>query len=181
MTTDLMIRDARGLKDANAIAAAHAESWRATYRGILSDDYLDGPILEERQKLWRARFAEEPPLAVLGFDGDTLAGFVCAFVNEDPRWGSRIDNVHVLPAYKRRGLATRLMCATAERLCTMAPETPVYLWVYEANHAARATYESLGGCLTEQAPRTGADGTDAPALRYIWPAPAAIGARHGGS
>jgi len=181
MVTDFVVRDANGLDDADAIAAAHAESWRATYRGILSDAYLDGPIEEERRNLWRARFADAPPpLTVVGWVGDTLAGFACAFARDDARWGTRIDNLHVLPVFKRRGLATQLMCAVANRIETLAPDTPVYLWVYDVNDAARAAYESLGGRLAERGSRTGADGTDAPALRYTWPSPASIGVDAGG-
>lgn len=177
MTEEFVLRDAAGPADADAIALAHAESWRATYRGILSDSYLDGPIEEERRRLWRARFAENPPPpTVAAWAGENLAGFACAFVNEDRQWGSRIDNLHVLPAFKRRGLATRLMRAIGGRLVDAAPTTPVYLWVYDVNAPARATYESLGGTLTESAPRIGADGTAAPALRYTWPMPAMIGA-----
>ncbi len=176
MMTDFVIRDARGVDDADAIAAVHAASWRATYRGILSDAYLDGPIDEERQRFWRARFTNEPfPLTVAAFVDGSMAGFACAFANEDARWGTRIDNLHVLSGYKRRGLATRLMRALASRIEIVAPETPVYLWVYEVNRAARAAYESLGGRLTEHGSRTGAGGTAAPALRYTWLSPAAIG------
>ena len=177
MVMGFVIGDAHGVDDADAIAAAHAESWRATYRGILSDAYLDGPIDKERRRLWRKRFADaSPPLTVVGYEGETLAGFACAFVKDDARWGTRIDNLHVLPAFKRRGLATQLMRVLAGRIDAVAPDTPVYLWVYEVNHAARAAYESLGGRLTEHGSRTGADGTDAPALRYTWTSPAEIGA-----
>ncbi len=177
MAEDFVIRDATGIADADAIALAHAESWRATYRGILSDAYLDGPIEDERRRLWRARFAEVPaPPTVAAWADDALAGFACAFIREDPHWGSRIDNLHVLPKFKRQGLATRLMRTIASRLVDTAPDVPVYLWVYDVNAPARATYESLGGMLAERAPRTGADGTAAPALRYTWPTPAAIGA-----
>ena len=176
MTTDFVIRDAQGNDDADAIAAVHAASWRATYRGILSDAYLDGPIDQERRELWRARFADDVPPTVVACAGDAVVGFACAFANEDARWGSRIDNLHVLPNHKRRGLATRLMRAVAGRLEALAPSVPVYLWVYEVNHTARATYESLGGQLTEHGSRTGADGTATPALRYTWPSPSMVGA-----
>lgn len=174
---DIAIRDARGEDDAHAIAAVQAESWRATYRGILTDAYLAGPIDAERRDFWRARFADQVPPTVVACVGDSVVGFACAFAEEDARWGSRIDNLHVLPSHRRRGLATRLMRALADRLEAAAPEVPVYLWVYEVNQTARATYESLGGRLTEQGSRTGADGSVAPALRYTWPMPAAIGAK----
>ena len=175
MAPHFVIRDVRSEGDADAIAAVHAESWRAAYRGILSDAYLDGPIDAERRRLWRARFADQASATVVACAGDIVVGFACAFAEEDARWGSRIDNLHVLPSHQRQGLATRLMYAVADRLHAAAPEVPVYLWVYVVNQTARATYESLGAQLTEHGSRTGADGSTAPALRYTWPKPAAIG------
>lgn len=175
MVPHFVIRDVRSEGDADAIAAVHAESWRTAYRGILSDAYLDGPIDAERRRLWRARCADQAPATVVACNGDMVVGFACAFAEEDTLWGSRIDNLHVLPSHQRQGLATRLLYAVADRLNAMAPEVPVYLWVYVVNQAARATYESLGGRLTERGLRTGADGTTAPALRYTWPTPTAIG------
>jgi len=35
-------------RDAEVVAALHAASWRDAYRGILTDAYLDGDILGER-------------------------------------------------------------------------------------------------------------------------------------
>lgn len=176
MEPEIVIGDA-GAGDAAAIAAVHAESWRATYRGILGDTYLDGPIEAERERLWRARFTETPPpLVVVARDGAAVVGFACAFPDKDPRWGALIDNLHVLPSHKRRRLATRLMEALARRIAAVSPAAPLYLWAYEVNRAARATYESLGGRRVERAPRTGADGTSAPAIRYTWPSPKAIAA-----
>ena len=167
MVPHFVIRDVRSEGDADAIAAVHAESWRTAYRGILSDAYLDGPIDAERRRLWRARCADQAPATVVACNGDMVVGFACAFAEEDTRWGSRLDNLHVLPSHQRQGLAPRLLYAVADRLTAIAPEV--------VNQAARATYESLGGRLTERGLRTGADGTTAPALRYTWPTPTAIG------
>jgi hypothetical protein len=38
--------------DAETIAALHTESWRKTYQGILPDDFLAGPILEQHEQEW---------------------------------------------------------------------------------------------------------------------------------
>ena len=40
------------------IAPIHAESWRATYRGIFTDSYLDGEVAKERLSHWQARVPE---------------------------------------------------------------------------------------------------------------------------
>jgi hypothetical protein len=79
--------------DAAAIATLHAESWRAAYRGMYSDDYLDGPVFEDRLRVWNERFS--PPsseqFVLLGLDGDDVLGFVCAYGRADPTWGTLID------------------------------------------------------------------------------------------
>jgi GNAT superfamily N-acetyltransferase len=35
---------------------------------------------------------------------DRLMGFICAFGGHDPIWGSLIDNLHVHPSAKGKGL-----------------------------------------------------------------------------
>ena len=47
---------AAGMADAVAIAQLHTRSWQTAYRGILSDDFLQGPLPENRRVLWH-----EPP------------------------------------------------------------------------------------------------------------------------
>jgi hypothetical protein len=46
-----------GAVDADAIADLHADSWRRHYRGAYTDEYLDGPIAEERRAVWADRLS----------------------------------------------------------------------------------------------------------------------------
>lgn len=176
MSEPVTLRDA-GAADAAAIAAVHVASWRATYRGIMADAYLDGPVEQERAKVWAERMgAAEPPLVVVAEHDGAVVGFACAFPAEDAEWGTRIDNLHVLPGYQRQGIATRMMRTLAARIATVEPELPVFLWVYDVNSTARAAYRSLGGRPAEKGTRTGADGSVTAAWRMTWPQPLAIGA-----
>ena len=47
--------------DAAAIAKLHADSWRVAYRGMLSDEYLNGPVFDERLAVWTQFLQEHPP------------------------------------------------------------------------------------------------------------------------
>ncbi|MBI5268002.1 MAG: GNAT family N-acetyltransferase, partial [candidate division Zixibacteria bacterium] len=47
--------------DAPAIAELHAASWRTAYRGVLSDTYLDGNIIDERTAVWHSRLTSPEP------------------------------------------------------------------------------------------------------------------------
>ena len=49
------------LADAPAIAALHADSWRFAYRGAYSDEYLDGPVFEDRARVWQERMLSPRP------------------------------------------------------------------------------------------------------------------------
>ena len=177
MTVGLALRDADPV-DAPAIAGLHAASWRSAYRGILSDAFLDGPVEAERLKLWSERLAAARPdvLTILCWRGGALLGFGCLFVDEDPRWGSFVSNLHAAPDSRGLGVGRLLMRAMAARA---APGRPIHLFCLEANGPGRSFYDRLGGTIVERCPIDEPDGRVHPSLRYGWPTPAALAAACG--
>lgn len=173
----LLFRDARP-DDWPEIAALHAASWRAAYRGILSDRYLDGPVDEDRRAVWRERFSGSVPrrVVVLAFDPGTAqpVGFACIFAGHDPRWGALIDNLHVRPGATRKRIGRRVLGEAAARLDLAAAAEPIHLTVYEENRPARHAYESWGGRIVEHMRVPEPDGRDHPVVRYAWENPAAL-------
>jgi len=170
VTDQVLLRPATPA-DAGAIAALHTASWRITYRGMMPDAYLDGPIAAERTDLWSARFS--PPgldrrFVCLAQEGGTHAGFVCALLDEEPTWGACLDNLHVLPAWRGRGLGRQLFRLAVEWVQAMEPGWPIYLWVFTANGEARKLYDALGGQIVEQHAKEVLVGITVPSLRYVW-------------
>ena len=47
------------LGDLDVIANLHAKSWQETYIGILSDEYLEGNVLQDRLEVWRKRLTNK--------------------------------------------------------------------------------------------------------------------------
>lgn len=163
--------------DAGAVGELHAVSWGSAYRGILTDAFLDGPMPPARRAVWRERLAEGPlpgMFTTVADDGERLCGFVCLIADEHPRWGSLVDNLHVLPGLKRQGLGRRLMAAGARSLPANWAATPVYLRVFEDNRTATAFYASIGGNMVERRQVTQPDGTVAWILTYLWDSPQAL-------
>ncbi len=165
-----MLRHARPA-DETAIARLHADSWRTAYRGILRDEFLDGPVVAERRELWRDRFADlerTDQLILVSGEGAEVHGFACAFLDADPEWGTLLDNLHVRPELKGRGLGRELMSAVAEQVERGARRTLLHLWVYEQNTGSRRFYERMGGaagaCVAERAP----GGVERNIMRYVW-------------
>jgi GNAT superfamily N-acetyltransferase len=156
--------------DADLIAQLHARSWHTAYRGILSDDFLDGPLLADRRALWRARFAEldrTDQMVLVDEQGGKIQGFACAFLDADPDWGTLLDNLHVVPECKGKGLGRELMAEVASRLLELK-RTRLHLWAFEQNHAARRFYERLGGVITTSHAESAPDGREVNAVRYCW-------------
>lgn len=61
-------------EDAAAIAKVHVDSWRTTYKDIVSDTYLAQLNYEEREKMWQENpfegvFVAEDQSGVFGFAG----------------------------------------------------------------------------------------------------------------
>jgi GNAT superfamily N-acetyltransferase len=159
--------------DAPAIGALQAESWRHTYRGFLPDAYLDGEVFDDRDATWHRRLAEpheHPVLTLVAEDDGAMVGFAHAHVDDDPEWGSLLDNLHVRPDRKRSGTGTRLMAETAARLRRRGCTAGLYLWVVEWNVPAQRFYEALGGCVADRSLADEGGGIGAvPTLRYAWP------------
>ena len=162
--------------DATSIAQLHSLSWQQTYRGIWSDDFLNGPVFDDRQQLWETRF-HKPNLGqyvVVAQEGPDVCGFACTYASYDPTWGTLLDNLHVRDTQKGRGVGTALLKTVARWACQAAPETGFYLWVLTLNQPARNFYEHLGAINQEQIALKGPDGYDSDCNRYVWDRPSKL-------
>lgn len=157
--------------DVQSIWQLHAASWRIVYRGMLSDDFLDNHVDQDREKVWRERFAspKSNQVVLVAKDEDTLLGFVCAYGDEHPQWGTYIDNLHVRPEKKRLGIGRQLMLHIARWSQAQCPASGIYLKVLETNVAARKFYESLGATNLQATLWTPPGGGSVVSLNYVWP------------
>jgi GNAT superfamily N-acetyltransferase len=156
--------------EAEAIATLHAQSWQVAYKGILSDAFLKDEVLDNRLKLWKKRFdnPQNNVFICVAVEEKVLQGFVCIYGNDDEQWGSLIDNLHVLPNLKGRGIGKELMQKAAMWASKNHPNVGLYLWVYEENHAARQFYEKMGGENVETQLYENSDGSSSNVIRYAW-------------
>ncbi|WP_244065911.1 GNAT family N-acetyltransferase [Bradyrhizobium sp. Ce-3] len=174
---DFVIRPATEA-DAASIAEIHTASWRDAYAHILAPDFLSGSIETDRLAVWSQRLRDGSPTqlvnVVLSPAGQAQA-FVCGYCDFDPVWGSLVDNLHVRPDARGRGIGDRLFRAVAGELSAKASGSGLHLWVFEANVAGLRFYERLGGRVVESArseiPAAGGKAV----LRVHWPTIVQIG------
>ena len=158
-------------RDAPAVAAIHADSWRRHYRGAYLDSYLDGDVVADRLEVWTSRLT--PPrkdqcTVIAESDGEAI-GFAHIVFDHDPKWGALVDNLHVRSDRKGTGIGTHLLSESALGLLRHRPPGPVYLWVLDQNKAAQSFYEARGGMqveTTQRGPFPG--GGTALGHRYAW-------------
>lgn len=160
--------------DGAMIARLHTESWRSAYKPFLNPNFLSGPIEEDRLRAWTSRLMRRPAnetVIVAEIENEPI-GFVCAVGGEDDRWGTLIDNLHVLPSAKGQGVGAALLGAAAEWSAAIYPSAGIYLWCFEQNAPACRFYEQRGGVAVEQIIDEAPGGGLLPALRFHWPDPA---------
>ncbi len=160
-------------EDVELVAGLHTESWRTAYRAILRPEFLAGEVEADRRRIWTERLGApgSAQRVTLGLLDDRPMGFVCTFADEDPKWGALVDNLHVVPAAKGKGLGARLLRSAAEWVSQIRPGHGLYLWVYEANAPAAAFYDRMGGEAVERALHDNPGGGEMPAIRYAWREP----------
>jgi GNAT superfamily N-acetyltransferase len=157
--------------DESAVVRIHVDSWRSAYRGILSDEFLNDGLVADRRALWHERFANlnrADQLILVSGDGTEIRGFACVLFDADGECGSLLDNLHVAPGLKGKGLGRELMAAAAGQVEQRAIRPALHLWVYEKNAAARGFYERMGGQLSTSIVEPTADGNEVKVLRYVW-------------
>ncbi|MEJ0068122.1 MAG: GNAT family N-acetyltransferase [Pseudomonadota bacterium] len=153
--SDLLIR-AAAAEDADAIAALHVASWRDSFRGMIPDAVLDGPMLDERLPMWRQTLSAMPAGRFVlvatepNEDGTTR---IDGFASGGRRRGrdranlpfeAEIYTLYIAAARRGQNLGCRLMASMGVRL-QLFGHASVMLWTLQANTAGRAFYEGLGG------------------------------------
>jgi ribosomal protein S18 acetylase RimI-like enzyme len=179
--TTLRFRSAT-VDDAEQVGGLHADSWRRHYRGAYADSFLDGDVDADRRSVWAARLATPAATATVLAERDgRLVGFVHVAFDNDPRWGSLVDNLHVLTSEHRSGIGRQLLTRAAQAVIDQASSDAMYLWVLQQNTAAQAFYRATGAEFVELAPvpPPGGDATrlvgTPKCLRAVWPDAARVG------
>jgi GNAT superfamily N-acetyltransferase len=174
LSSDVTIRTLNRA-DVPVVASLHARSWRTAYRGILTDAYLDDDLESERQSVWTAKLeADDAGPGWLAIVDDEHVGFVYVRPREDARWGTLVDNLHVLATHQGLGIGRRLLHTVGTWAAEHAPGHPLHLWVFADNHSAREFYRRMGGTEVEFVDREASDGRALPEYRVAWTSPTVL-------
>lgn len=161
MVTKIIIRDAERAEYQD-LAWLQIRSWRDVYPGIMPAWYLDEGIEKDQLTRWAELHPKGDDL-ILVADEDGIKGFVTIWCQPDPF----IDNLHVEPGLRSRGMGERLMRATASRLIDKGYDS-VFLYVAAKNPRAVAFYRNLGGRFGEVEQLEHRHGDNVDAIKVIF-------------
>lgn len=157
--------------DAEPIARLHLAAWQVGYRGILTDELLDG--LDADGWIARRRSHLEAPTPgifnLVAEQGGQVAGWASGGpardVDDDPALTGEIYAVYVDPTRWRGGAGRALLGGSIDALQGLGYQQAT-LWVLEENPRARGLYESAGMALDGGRKPCGVRGITSPSVRY---------------
>jgi ribosomal protein S18 acetylase RimI-like enzyme len=160
-------------EDAEGITRAHLQSWRSSYRGLLSREYLDGLDFEQRLAGWREGLADPGAAVFVAVEAgrERIVGF-CAVGRSRPPPASlpgfrgELYAIYLLDEAKRRGVGRALFQHGTDWLRENGL-VPFLLWVLKDNALARGFYERCGGSLVGEQPIEIGD-RSYPEVAYAW-------------
>lgn len=140
-SSSVIVREAT-VTDAAPMARALVAAWRAAYRGIIGQDFLDAMDEQRIGDSWRetlVRGAGVPPMVIIS--ADHVVGFCQVGEPRDmpqPDTGELFAlNLH--PDAWGRGLGSALLSAASEQLLAWGYRR-AYLWVADGNQRAIDLY-----------------------------------------
>lgn len=143
--------------DAQQVAAVHVRAWRAAYRGLLAQEYLDGLTADAMAGRYTfGRVGLRLPLTVVAIERAAVRGFATTGLCRDPEFPNHGEllAIYVDPDHVGAGIGRLLMTAARVRLRRLGLSAAL-LWVLDDNAPAQRFYESDGwrpdGTAREQA------------------------------
>ncbi|WP_216659670.1 GNAT family N-acetyltransferase [Paenarthrobacter sp. CM16] len=129
--------------DAPGMAKVHVDTWRETYRGLMSDSELDDPgLLEWREKFWTAALTDpryEKNNVAVALHDDKLIGIAMSGPSSDiPEEPQELYVLYAYASSHGSGVGAALLNEV------ISPAASAVLWVADPNPRAQAFYRKNG-------------------------------------
>ncbi|MBD7994256.1 GNAT family N-acetyltransferase [Arthrobacter sp. Sa2CUA1] len=121
------------------MAKLHVQTWRETYRGLMSDAVLDDPaLLDWRERFWAAALThpdyEKNTVTVAAYEGSMIGIAMSGPSPDGANESAQLYVLYVHAAFHGSGVGKALLESVIE------PTTRAALWVADPNPRAQAFY-----------------------------------------
>lgn len=159
--------------DAEGIARVHVDSWRTTYKDIVSDFYLQQLSYEQRAENWRRGIGKNA-LYIAEVESGQIVGFATGGEERTGKYDAdgELYAIYLMQEVQVQGIGKKLTHAIAQNLKEQGFSS-MLVWVLERN-PSKAFYESLGGEVIDEA-MIEIGGEEFKEIAYYWDNIEAIG------
>lgn len=145
------------------ISRIYEKSWKATYRGMIPDSFLDS-IPEGK---WCKGIDSPGQRSLIIVEDGKFIGTSSFCRSRFDKWpdSGEIVSIYMLPEYVGKGYGRKLIEAVTDEL-KKEGHKEIFLWVLEENRNARGFYEKCGFEATEDIIEDTIDGKILRDIRY---------------
>ena len=153
--------------DLAEIAALHTASQRLTYRGLLSDRYLDGLDPAKQRQKWEVFSRQEGHTLLAARNRDGLLGFAAWKRDEELPKCLYLEALHVAPEARGKGVGADLI-RRAARYARENGYRTMSVCIVKGNEGARRLYTRLGA-VHDKDFTDHFEGTRSHSEKLLWP------------
>lgn len=145
----MIIREAT-LSDAWGITKVHVDSWRTTYKDIVSDDFLNGLSYENSEVGWKSFInnseRDKKYIFVAEDTEDGIIGLATCGIERENKESSigELYAIYIMKEHQSKGVGRLLFNEVSNKLSELRFNI-IIIWSLKGNYQARKFYELMGG------------------------------------
>ncbi len=146
----MIIREAK-LEDAKEIAKVHVSSWQTSYKGMMSDEFLQNLSVEKRTDLWINNLQRDENIVIVAIVNDKMIGFVCGSQvkeGEYPSYDGDVTAIYFYEEYQGKGYGKELLQTLFEKFKMKGYRNAIVKVL--ADNKSRYFYEHSGAKYIDQ-------------------------------
>jgi GNAT superfamily N-acetyltransferase len=127
------------IQDSPGLAYVHVHSWRTTYKGIVSENYLQSLSIEEREQKWVQILSGTHHTYVCELEDGKIIGFVSFGKERSGEYDGELYAIYLLEEYQGKGIGKELLEIAATRLKKQGYNS-MWIWVLKENPSKHFYY-----------------------------------------
>ena len=139
-------------EDIPEVVNIQIDGWRAAYKGMIDDEYLENMNVENKIKMREKDYIETG--FIVAEHDNKVVGF-CRYTDniektpETPKADCELRALYVKPELKHNGIGKKMFQYTVNEFKNIG-KTKMVLWCLKDNVLARKFYEKMGGIIIKE-------------------------------
>lgn len=152
--------------DVKSIAQVIINTWKNSYKGIVSQSFLDSLTTEKHEALFEHQLTKNTHIIhVLETEKNRIVGMISGGVDPTGKYDCEIVAIYIENEYQRCGFGKHLFLENIKQYKKLGYKTMI-VWTFE-NNKDRKFYEKMGGISTEKKSHI-VGNEELPLVGFVW-------------